>query len=196
MSFFSNLLKGLAVGGGAIAAPFTGGASLATILPAIGAGAGAAANAMAGNRGAKADAMLDQQRQMEALLLAREQEKRAARSSAYRDAMISNLGLNFRPATRPAGVTAPSYTTGSSPEQKMAAGEIFRQAQRRLLQPDLVQAEALPALQNLNLPLNPSFWERLLGYGGIAANIAGAGIGSRPQPNVAGTPQNFYALNR
>lgn len=60
MGFFSKLGKGLLLGGGAIAAPFTGGASLATVLPAIGAGASALGGALAGGGEGAAQGRLDQ----------------------------------------------------------------------------------------------------------------------------------------
>jgi len=49
--FFKGLGKGLLTAAPAIAAPFTGGASLATMLPAVLGGAGAVASGIAGGRG-------------------------------------------------------------------------------------------------------------------------------------------------
>src|SRR3990167_11209468 len=55
MGFWSGLGKGLLGAGGAIAAPFTGGASLATVIPAILGTAGAiASGASAGRAGGRA----------------------------------------------------------------------------------------------------------------------------------------------
>jgi hypothetical protein len=52
VGFWSGLGKGLLGAGGAIAAPFTGGASLATVIPAITGAAGAVASGIEGGRAA------------------------------------------------------------------------------------------------------------------------------------------------
>jgi hypothetical protein len=188
MSFWSNLAK---IGGFA-AAPFTGGASIPLgmaaggALDAFGKASGAAGQGMASNRGTKAELMLDEQSDFERQLLARELEKRAARSAAYRDAVVGAHGMNFQPAVRPGSVTTPSYYQPSA-ERQLAAEELFRQGNRRLLQPDLVNASAPPALQRLMdnpeflRTLSPSIWEKLLGIAGVAAPAAGMFMGGGDQ---------------
>lgn len=101
MGWLSKIGKGLLLGGGALAAPFTGGASLAGALGlgagvgagastiggilsgmgtnagAVGAGMGSAAAAAAANRGNKQASLFKLKDQLEQQLLAREQEARA-----------------------------------------------------------------------------------------------------------------------
>lgn len=104
MGFWSTLAR---IGGYA-AAPFTGGASIGignaagSMIDSASAGLGGASQAAASNRGTKAEIMMDQNRDLERQLLEREQEKRNARSAAYRDMMVGQHVQNFAPAPRPA----------------------------------------------------------------------------------------------
>lgn len=177
MSFWSALGK---IGAG-IAAPFTGGASLAAIpaIDAIGKAAGGAAGAMANNRGAAGAMKLDEQAQFEQQLLAREEEKRRARNDAMKQSVYASLLGQFHPGARPAGISAsPFASLGAG--GTMAANEVGSQSMRRLLQPDLVNPSAPPALTRLDLSkeLKPSLWEKLLGAGSVAAPLLSGVIGS------------------
>lgn len=108
MSFLGTLGKIALGAGGAIAAPFTGGASLAATLPSIigaaGAGLGAASQASASNRGTQIDAALaqqreqdqqgqdyaDQQQRYENELINREAEGRSAANDALKGVLRAN----------------------------------------------------------------------------------------------------------
>ena len=127
MGWLGKLGKGLLYAGGAMAAPWTGGASLAAVLGtgasagigsmlsgmgsnagAIGAGMGSAAAAAAENRGNKAATLYTVKDQLERQLLAREEdaragigEQRTAETHAIRQALGAAGLLEWRPATRP-----------------------------------------------------------------------------------------------
>jgi hypothetical protein len=109
--------------GAGVAAPFTGGASLAAIpaIDAIGAGLGAASQGMASNRGAQFQGQLDlerllMQRDQNAFQnqITREQEGRAGQSDAFRKMFAAQRVSS--PAARP-NVTpyaaAPRMATGA-----------------------------------------------------------------------------------
>lgn len=169
------------IGKGALAFG-TGGASLAMpgvgLASMVGDATSAASKSMASNRGAKTAAMLDQDRLLEEQLLAREAEKRHAQSSAYRSAMVGSHGVNYAPSMRPAGVPGSYQSTATTPEGRAAAGTLYSEGMRRLLQPDLVSGTTNPILaqdkQRLNLPLDPSVWEKILGIAGPMLSAYGA----------------------
>lgn len=95
MAFLSGLGKVLGIAGAGVAAPFTGGGSLAALGPILGAGGaalGAISQSKAQNRGAEFTGqmdleklLLDRERQAQAFAIAREQEGRAAQRDAYRN---------------------------------------------------------------------------------------------------------------
>lgn len=180
MDFFKPIAK-VAAG---VAAPFTGGASLAAIpaLDALGKASGAAANSMASNRGTKAELMLDQNSSLEKELLAREQEKRDARKSSYRDMMVGNRTMNYQPLQRPEGIRGSYTSTSTTDGARTAGGALYNQALARMGAPDLSTYAAnggMPAYNNLaNNPefqgaQKSGFLEKLLGIGSVAAPIAG-----------------------
>lgn len=168
MAFWDLLGK---IGAG-VAAPFTGGASLAAIpmIDALGAGASGAAKSMASNRGTAAELTLDANKQFEDALLKRELEKRANRNDALKQSVFASLLSQYHPSARPMGMP-------QSPFQGL--GSIGTQATDFAAQDALNRLRAgdtLPALQRPDLSkyTNPSIWERLLGFGGAAASAYGA----------------------
>lgn len=108
MGFLSGLGKVLGVAGAGLAAPFTGGASLAAlgpILGAAGAGLGAASQAKANNRGEQYGGQLDLEQllmardsQNQNMNIAREQEGRAGQTDAFRKLLSAQHLLT--PATQ------------------------------------------------------------------------------------------------
>lgn len=188
------------VGKGALAVG-TGGASLAA--PGVGLGSmvgdatdlfskasGNAAQGMANNRGTGAEIRLDQNADLESQLLAREREKRAAGSAAYRSAMVGQHAANFQPSTRPAGIPGSYQSTGTSPEARMAGGTLFSEGMRRMLGADQVNQTGLPDYKNLmNDPefqnlLHSGKLEKFLGIASVASPLIGQllkrGTGSNP----------------
>lgn len=195
---WGSILKGLGKVGAGIAAPFTGGASLMAIpmIDAIGAGAGAASQASASNRGTKADLMLQQQGQLEQQLLAREAEKRDAQRSAYRAAMAGDYAANWKPLTRPAGV--PSAGTQPMSQNAIDTGNmLYNQGRMRLGADDLNTRDSMsgmPAYRNLTndkefkKTLSPGFWEKLGGIVGAAGPALSRGFGGQQSPVMYGDP--------
>lgn len=190
--------------GAGIAAPFTGGASLAAIpaIDALSRGTGAAAEGMAHNRGEKAGLMLDQNSALERELLAREQEKRTARNDAYQNAIRGSIAYNYDPsaayANAPSRMPHLDVTGGTmgNAQAKAAGDELLKQSMNRLTQPDLQTngGAAMPAYRNLwNDPefqktLNPGFWEKFLGGVSAASPILGMFKKGAPQ---AGNPVQY-----
>lgn len=182
-----DFLKGAGKVGAVVAAPFTGGASLAAIpalnaFDKVGAAAGGAANAMAHNRGTKAGLMLDQNDALEQQLLAREREKRDARSSSYRDMMVGANTMNWQPNARPAGM-APSRRPPMSEQGQVAGGALYNQALARMGAPDLsthAGNSGMPAYRNLandkdfKNTQKSGIMEKLLGIGSVAAPFVGS----------------------
>lgn len=205
MGWLSTL--GKLVGKGALAVG-TGGASLA--MPGVGAGSmigdvagaatGGAANAMANNRGTSAALQLDQNRDLENQLIAREQEKRSARNDAYKNAIRGSIAYNYDPskafAGAPAGMPHFDITGGTmgNPQAHAAGDELVKQSMNRLTQPDLQVngGAAMPAYRNLwtdpefRKTLNPGTWEKILGGISVAAPIAGAVMGMPRQGGQGG----------
>jgi hypothetical protein len=171
MGLFSVLGK---IGAG-IAAPFTGGASLAAIpmIDAIGGGASSAAQSMANNRGSAAELTLDANDQFERQLLARELEKRNARNDALRQSIFSSLLAQYQAPQRPAGMPASPFANlgavGLDATQFAAQDALNR----------LRAGDTLPALQRPDISkfTKSSIWEKLLGIGGAAASAYGAAYG-------------------
>lgn len=100
MGFWSGLGKGLLGAGGVIAAPFTGGASLATIIPAIGGVASAVASGRAAGR------------QSEAVLQGANDRSRIAAAQALEDALQGRANLDLR--QRQFALAAPGQRAGNS----------------------------------------------------------------------------------
>lgn len=135
--------------GGAIAAPFTGGASLiaSDVLSNIGRTVGKGTDQAAQNRGAETEAQLyrDQiammsQQQNEQNIIQRaklEMEQKAAdakaREDAGRTAMRADAVKNWKPAARPEGVSNISFTSAPGEGGIAAANEMERQALIRQL---------------------------------------------------------------
>ena len=201
MGILSKLLK---VGAG-VAAPFTGGASLAAIpaIDAFGKAAGGGAQAMASNRGTKAELLMDSQKALEEQLLARELEKRQAGSDAYKKSIMASLAANWQSPSGPPGVTPVRFGGPNGPGNdmnRMAGGEMFGQSMRRLLQPDLVNPTGMPAYQSMmdnpafKKTMNPGILEKLLGIASVAAPVAGMFGGD--DDDDAFTPRSFSSLNR
>lgn len=168
MSLFSVLGKI----GGVVAAPFTGGASLAALpmIDALGKGASSAAQSMASNRGSAAELTLDANDDFERQLLARELEKRNARNDALRQSVFASLLAGYRAPTRPEGMPQPVFRDLGAPGSH-ALNVAARDAVARLHGGD-----TLPALQRPDLSkfTKSSIWEKLLGFGGAAASAYGA----------------------
>lgn len=180
MSFWGNLAK---IGGFA-AAPFTGGASIPigmAVGNSIGAAAGGAAQGMANNRGVKASVMMDQNSALERELLAREEEKRAARNDAYKNAQRGAIAYNWQPQQGPPGIPHFDVTGGTmgTPQAKAAGDEMLKQSMNRMTQPDLQTPGGMPAYRNLandkdfNKAMNPGLWEKIAGIAAVGAPIAG-----------------------
>lgn len=175
-------LKPIAKIGAGIAAPFTGGASLAAIpaIDALGQGAGAASQAAASNRGTKASLLMDQNEDLERQLLAREADKRAAQRQAYAAAMMGERGQSWTPLARPAGV--PGSYNGLTDASKGVSSELFNQAMARMRAPDMKAQSGMPAYRNLvqdkefKKTLKPGFWEKLGGITSAAAPFVGSAI--------------------
>lgn len=193
-------LSGLTRIGGAIAAPFTGGASIpisqaaAGMMDQVGKGAGAAASSAAQGRGSKAEMMMDLQDKLENQLLAREMEKREAQSDAYRKTQQAARTMQWKPAMRPAGVPNISFTSGPGDMGRASAATLYGQAMNRLQAPDLQNMSGMPEYKPLMDPakmrsdfqksLSPGFWERLAGIGAFVAPIASEWVKGRQGSSV------------
>ncbi len=141
MSIWGTLGKIGLAGAGAIAAPFTGGASLAAVLPSIigaaGAGIGGIAASHANNRGEKYSGQLDLERlllereqQNQQMQIAREQEGRAGTSDAWRKLLSSShtLSPGAHPQLSPYSV-APRQIT---PQESTGGNALMEEALKRL----------------------------------------------------------------
>lgn len=147
---------------------------------AVGKGMGDASNSMAKNRGTMAELMLDQNKDLEQQLMAREQEKRAAQSGAYRNAMVGSHAMNYQPSARPAGVPGSYQSTALSPQSRDTGGLLYREAMQRMLAPDMVNQTGMPTYRNM--AEDPQFQDQLkagklekgLGMGSWISPLAGA----------------------
>lgn len=206
MSLFDWIGRGLKWGGAALAAPVTGGASLwaaglseggdllsrlgqngqgESVLSAFGSGAGDAATAAALGRGARAAIMRDLMSDLESQLLAREGEKRTARSDAMRNALLSDALLNFQGVDAPAHIPVTNFGLQvPGAEGRSALEAVLQQAQTRLNSPDLMQDTGLAPYEPL-LPadevrerfresLDPGWWETAGAATGAAAPLLDA----------------------
>lgn len=169
MGFWSGLGKVLGGIGGAVAAPFTGGASLAWLPAALGAG-GAALGAMSGsaanNRGATIEAMLAQDRNR------REgaQDQRSSESDALRKLYQTGY-LKAGGATPGSGASAyglPSAGFGPRPAsqaQMMGAKTLEMSLLDRLNHPT--------ETTDISKYTKPGIWERIAGIAGPGLTAAG-----------------------
>lgn len=168
MSFLSILGD---IGAG-IAAPFTGGISLAAIpaIDALGAGASKTASNLASDRGTSAQLTLDAQRQFENELMARQQNQRTAQANALKQSIFASMLQGYQPAQRPMGVPQSAFqglgATGNQATSFIASDALNR----------LKAGDQLPSLQPLDVSqyTSPSIWEKILGIGGAAASAYGA----------------------
>lgn len=208
MGFWSGLGKALTIGAGAVAAPFTGGMSLAATLPAILGGAGSVIGAMGGaatqNRGSEANfaqqAMRDHENALinrEVLKLRQAEDSRTTEEDNFRKALVSALGMNMQDAKfSREGFRSPvaniSFSGGARPsalgtQGREAASLLNNQALQRLMAGPPERTE-LPALERAEMP-KASIWERLAGPVGLGLSVAGAGLDARNLPQPAPPPQ-------
>jgi hypothetical protein len=156
--------------------------------------------AEASNRGTKAEMMMDSQSDLERQLLAREQEKRDAQSSAYRNAIMGDAAVNWMPARRPQGTANISFVNPSM-NARAAGATLFDQAMARMNAPDLQNQSGMPAYRDLTKDkefqntMKPGIMERITGIGGMVAPLAGAlakptqnGLGSATQAVLGSKP--------
>jgi hypothetical protein len=164
-----GFMKWLGAIGAGVAAPFTGGASLAA-LPGLLAGggqaAGAYANSEANNRGSQIAALLDADRNR----LGFEQENRQVRDNALRQLQQLEYVQNFRQNYQsPAGV--PSY--GFGPMQRTEGMMTnARNMQAELLRRLSPEGQLTPT--DISPYLKPGKGERLAGLLSLGLPIAGA----------------------
>ena len=150
-------------------------------IDALSGGMGKASQSMASNRGEKAGLMLDQNRDLESQLLAREQEKRSARDNAYRNAIMGSMAYNYRPTEGPPGTNVVRFGGGAigNPQARAAGDELMKQSMNRMTQPDLTVdgGGSMPAYRNLwqdkefRKTLSPGIMERIFGYGSAVSPL-------------------------
>lgn len=163
MSFWSGLGKIAAVG----AAPFTGGASLSALplIDALGAGAGAASQASASNRGTQAQLLMDQ----DVMRLRARDDQRTGETDAMRKlaqtGYLQRGGADFKPSTPYSYSFGPQ---GATDAQKQGAATLEQELLKRL-QGGQMQ------LSNYAQQAKPSIWERI---GGIVSAVAPAVSGA------------------
>jgi hypothetical protein len=195
MGFWSALGKGLLAGAGAIAAPLTGGASLAAVIPAITSGAGAEIGAMGDQAGANRQEsdmvsrqftqdQMNREQNVADLDLRRRGDDRTAMNDAYLNALRSAIASNMQDVSfdrsgfksdvadvRFSGGTRPSAL---GPQGRQAAEAMNARALRQLMEgPAEHTAITTPTMQE---PKEAGFWEKLAGplsmglsmYGGLA----------------------------
>jgi hypothetical protein len=212
MGMWSKIGSALLTGGAAIAAPFTGGTSLAA-LPAILGGAGAVVGAMGGaataNRGEQdklnlsrdsiglgANNAYENALQGRAVLELKQREAaQLAEQEAFKSALRSALAMNMKdvsvdrsqfksnvPTISFAGGARPSAI---GPQGLEAAGAMNNLALQRLLSPP--QDKELPAVEKFQQsePSKASFWEKLAGPVGLGLQVAGMGLDAKNKPGQA-----------
>jgi hypothetical protein len=164
MSFWSSLGPLLGKVGASVAAPFTGGASLAAIpaIDAIGAAAGAGSQAAASNRGTKLSALMDQ----DTMRMRAAGEQRTSESDALRKLIqaryISNGGAHFKPTT--------PYSYSFAPE----APGVKEHEAATLLENEMMKRLSNPMqLSDYSKQMNPGFWEKYGGMFGAGASAYG-----------------------
>lgn len=190
MGFWGSIGKGLLGAVGLGAAPFTGGASLATILPgAIGSVAGGLAKGAEKGRESQNTAANDaakfslQERagheqaleNRAGIDLRRKADSREAQGDAYSKAMRGAYGMHVQDvhANRPAGVPTIAFSGGMRPsaygqEGRDASKTLNEQAMKALM--DGEHFDALPEMERTQPAAykGPGFWENVLGGVGTA----------------------------
>lgn len=177
MSFWSTLGK---IGAG-VAAPFTGGASLAAIpmIDAIGGAASAGSQAAASNRGTALQAMMDQDR----MRMAAADQQRTGESDILKKlaqtAYLKSGGAQYGPTSTPAGML-PTFGFGPRPasaEQMAGASTLEQELQKRLTAPPM-------QLQDYASKMKPGFWEKFGGILGAGAGAYGAALKPKSPANT------------
>jgi hypothetical protein len=203
MGFWSALGKGLLGAAGAVAAPFTGGASLAAVIPAIAGTAGSVIGAMGDQAGQNRSERDIAERAFSTdferaamgradIDLARRGESREAEIDAYKKALRSALALNMGdvsidrsqfksqvPNIQFGGGMRPSAI---GPQGRQAAELLNATSLRRLMSPD--PFEKLPALEK-QAPEKASFWEKLAGPVGLTLSAYEQAAKRMPQTTPA-----------
>lgn len=181
--------------GAAAAAPFTGGLSLSAIpaIDAIGAGAGAAAQGMAANRGAKTSLEMDKvaagqqgQRDMLSALMQRDQAQQSAQPGALRQMMALNyLGDPSRQVQSP-GLSTYSKPLAGTPDatRDLAHDPALLSAlrERMTFQHDPLGGfmPSMPNFSGADKAAKTGILEKILGIGGAAASAYGAAKAPKP----------------
>jgi hypothetical protein len=167
MSFWGALGK---IGAG-IAAPFTGGASLAAIpaIDALGAAASAGSQASASNRGQRLQALMDQ----DLMRMRAAGEQRTSESDAMKKlaqtGYLRGGGANFKPTTPYSYSFAPRNASG---EQQQAASTLEQELLKRI-------AAGPMQLSDYSKQMKPGFWEKFGGIIGAGASAYGAASAPR-----------------
>lgn len=213
MGFWSKLGKGLLGAAGVIAAPFTGGASLATVIPAVaGAGSavlGAMSDSAAANRGAATDVALTQDQQRlqgmrhneDAVMgradleLRRRDDTRTGTNNAFRNAVRAAIGKNIQDVSfaRPPGAEGRGMKGGLRPsalgEEGRAAMALMHDKAMRELMTD-PQYSQLPEIERFSpsaMP-KPGFMEKVLGPVGLGLGAVNTVAGALKKPPIAQLP--------
>lgn len=215
MSIWSKLAKGLAIGGGIIGAPFTGGGSLAATIGAIGSAAGSAAagaaQAKAGNRGTALEAELAQE-QLRQSQLRDEADQRAtyeqsqrtgladSMKAAQQAAYIQGRTQDYKPANITiAGRSMPSYGFGpraSTDAERSAAAGVADEAAKRIAAGGSLAPAPVSREQFRFDPKNlkAGGWEKALGILGLAGTAIGASL-DKSNPADVDWLENFSKLD-
>lgn len=196
MGFWGTLGKIASVAAPIVAAPFTGGTSLA-LLGAIGAGgqvASAAAGAMgAGRQAENQEEMLRDRSRLDLYQQQREaatKDRDAFAKQALRAEILRNLQDVQAPATTGSGVAIPRFEGGMRPSN---LGPEFRQfqadLQKRAILDALSDKTAMPGAPTLSQHKKAGFWEKALGIGGgIAQGVSAVGGSFRRPTVMSGVP--------
>ena len=171
MGFWSTVGKIAKVAAPVVAAPFTGGASLAALPGVIGAGLGEISQSTAHNRGEKFGGQLD----LERALIEREFMNNQSRKSAWSGLKSAQHTINpgARPQLSPYSV-APRQSTGA---ELQGADALTQEVMARL--------QGGPGRTNVDTSLlDPGIWERITGYGSAGLSGLNALRQSQQPPSV------------
>lgn len=189
MGFWSTLANIGKIGGGIVGAPFTGGASLASLLPmGLDIAGSLARGKETGRENQNAAAFNEAQfRQQEAarkenalqgragLDLKRREQGRDFENQAFRNALLGAYGKNVQDVSmvRPKGIPTMSFTGGSRPsalgaEGRTAADAMYRKAMEHVLTGE--NYADLPGIESVAAPKykGPGALENILGIAGAA----------------------------
>lgn len=193
MGFLSGLGKVLGVAGAGLAAPFTGGGSLAALGPLLGAGGalasglGAKSQADANNRGEKFSGQLDLERllmdrdkQAQDLAISREQEGRTGQTDAFRKLLSSQHILTPATQTHLSPYSAPSRVATDA--ERTSADALTRQMLARIQggNPIAPVAPRAPAIDPRLL--NAGTGESITGW--LSALLPALGQFKKPTPPI------------